>query len=395
MSKPKAFRIAIPDNDIADLRQRLGRVRWPNEPAGNDAWEYGTPLAYLQRLIPFWRDTFDWPAQEARLNRFPQYTVDLEQDRETHTIHFIWKKGSQPSPRPLILTHGWPSSFLEFTKVIEPLAHPEKHGGKAEDGFDVIVPSLLGFGFSSRPSRPIGPARIADLWHRLMTEVLGYQTYQAQAGDWGSYVTSRLALQYPDEVARIHLTMLPMRPHLKHPSQPPVTSEEAQWIAAMKEWWAREDGYRAIQSTRPQALAYGLMDSPVGLAGWLADKINRLADTKKGHPYTGIEARFPHEEMCTMLSLYWFTGTINSANTIYKAAPLERSAQLAAGQIVSVPTAYADYPIDGLPPIPESWGRRGYNIVRWREMPRGGHFAAQEEPDLFVQDVREALLAPG
>ena len=388
---PKAFRIDIPDADIADLKERLARVRWPHEPSRNEDWEYGTPRAYLERLIPFWRDQFDWRAAEARLNRFPQYTADLEMDGETHRIHFIWKKGSGPRPRPLILTHGWPSSFVEFMDVVEPLAHPERFGGRAEDAFDVIVPSLIGFGFSSQPQHPLGPAKIADLWHRLMTEVLGFKRYFAQACDWGSYVTSRLALQYPDDLWGIHLTMLPLRPYLKHPSQPPLSEAEKIWIAKMKDWWAREDGYRAIQSTRPMALAYGVTDSPVGLAGWLADKINRLADTQKGHPYAGIEARFPHETMCTMLSVYWFSGSINSANTIYKAAPAEGSALLKPGERVEVPTSYTDYPIDSLPPTPEEWGRRGYNIVRWRQMDRGGHFAAQEEPELFVRDVRESF----
>lgn len=388
---PKTFRIAVPDSQITDLKDRLARVRWPHEPLDNETWEYGTPRAYLERLIPYWRDQFDWRAAEARLNRFPQYTADLDLDGETHRIHFIWKKGGGARPRPLILTHGWPSSFVEFMDVIEPLAHPERFGGTADDAFDVIVPSLLGFGFSSQPKRPLGPAKIADLWHRLMTQALGFERYFAQACDWGSYVTSRLALQYPDDLKGIHLTMLPMRPYLKHPSQPPLSDAEKHWIGAMKDWWAREDGYRAIQSTRPMALAYGVTDSPVGLAGWLADKINRLADTKKGHPYAGIEARFPHDVMCTMLSIYWFSGSINSANTIYKAAPAEGSSLLKPGERVEVPTAYSDYPIDGLPPTPESWGRRGYNIVRWRQMDRGGHFAAQEEPALFVTDLREAF----
>jgi pimeloyl-ACP methyl ester carboxylesterase len=388
---PKSFRIAVPDGDIADLKRRLAHVRWPHEPRPNEDWEYGTPRAYLERLIPYWRDQFDWRAAEARLNRFPQYTVDLEADGDTHRIHFIWKKGSGARPRPLILTHGWPSSFVEFMDAIEPLAHPERFGGRAEDAFDVIVPSLLGFGFSSQPKRPLGPAKIADLWRRLMTEALGFKQYFAQACDWGSYVTSRLALQYPDDLWGIHLTMLPLRPYLKHPSQPPLSDREKDWIGKMKTWWAREDGYRAIQSTRPMALAYGVTDSPVGLAGWLADKINRLADTAKGHPYSGIEARFPHEAMCTMLSVYWFTGSINSANTIYKAAPAEGSALLKPGERVEVPTSYTDYPIDSLPRTPEEWGRRGYNIMRWREMDRGGHFAAQEEPELFVKDVREAF----
>jgi pimeloyl-ACP methyl ester carboxylesterase len=384
-----AFQVAVSSNAIGDLKSRLARVRWPNEPSGNDAWDWGTNLSYMQRLIAYWRDDFDWRRAEIELNRFPQFTVDLATSSETHTIHFIHEKGSGKNPLPLILTHGWPSTYREFLDVVEPLAHPERFGGNAEDGMDITVPSLIGYGFSSKPRTPIGPAVMAELWHRLMHDVLGYRRYAAQAGDWGSFVTSRLALQHPESVIAIHLTMLPLRPHLKHPSQPPVTPEEAEWIPKMKAWWAREEGYRSIQSTKPMALAFALMDSPAGLAGWLADKYYRLGDTNKDHPFEGMEKRFPMHTICTQLSLYWFSGTINSANMLYKAGPAERSALLKPGERVTVPTAYSDYPMDVLPPTPESWGRRSYNIVRWREMKAGGHFAAMEEPKLFADDVRE------
>ena len=222
-----------------------------------------------------------------------------------------------------------------------------------------------------------------------MHDVLGYKRYAAQAGDWGSFVTSRLALQHPESVSAIHLTMLPLRPALKHPSQPPVTAEESAWIKTMQAWWRQEEGYRVIQATKPMALAFALMDSPPGLAAWLADKYWRLGDTDKRHPYAGMEQRFPYETMCTQLSLYWFTQTINSANTLYKAGPAEGSALLKPGERVEVPTAYSEYAMDTLPPTPESWARRSYNIVRWRQMPKGGHFAAMEEPEIFADDVRD------
>jgi len=380
VSTAKPFRVSVSQYEVDDLKARLGRVRWPNEPDGNAAWDWGTNLSYMKRLVSYWRDEFSWGRAEAELNRFPQFTVDLEANGETHTVHFVHVKGSGAKRLPLILTHGWPSTFREFLDVVEPLV---------QDGFDVVVPSLVGFGFSSKPRVPIGPAAMAELWHRLMHDVLGYERYAAQAGDWGSFVTSRLALQHPESVVAIHLTMLPLRPHLKHPSQAPVSADEAAWIAKMKTWWAREEGYRSIQSTKPMALAFGLMDSPAGLAGWLADKYWRLGDTKKDHPYEGMEARFPMHVMCTQLSIYWFSGTINSANTLYKAGPAEGSALLKPGERVTVPTAYSDYPMDVLTPTPESWGRRSYNIVRWREMDRGGHFAAMEEPKVFADDVAE------
>jgi pimeloyl-ACP methyl ester carboxylesterase len=384
----RPFRIDIPDSDIADLKARLARVRWPNEPLGNARWDWGTNLSYMRRLTAYWRDAFDWRRAEAELNRFPQFMAEVfGGNGEAHRIHFIHERGSGRAPMPLILTHGWPSTFREFLDVVERLAHPERFGGDAEHGFDVIVPSLLGFGFSSRPQVPVGPAVIAELWHALMSEGLGYERYFAQAGDWGSFVTSRLALQHPEGVAAIHLTMLPLRPFLKHPSQPPVTAEEAAWIKAMQAWWRQEEGYRAIQATKPMALAFALADSPVGLAAWLADKYWRLGDTDKRHPFEGMERRFPHHTMCTQLSLYWFTQTINSANTLYKAGLAEGSASLKPGERVTVPTAYSEYPMDVLPPTPESWARRSYNLVRYRQMPCGGHFAAMEEPALFAHDV--------
>ena len=385
------FTIRVSDGEIEDLKLRLGRTRFPNEPQGNAHWSYGTNLSYMEKLVETWRDDFDWRAAEKNLNRFPQYRATLTDDEgEDHEIHFLYEKGSGSDAVPLILTHGWPSTFREFLDVVDPLAHPEKYG-KSGPAFDVIVPSLVGYGFSSIPRVPIGPAAIADLWHRLMTEVLGYDTYAAQAGDWGSFVTSKLALQHADAVRAIHLTMLPLRPFLKHESQPPVTEEEGKWIKEMGAWWRQEEGYRSIQSTKPMALAFSLMDSPAGLAGWLADKYYRLGDTDKTTTMDGMIARFPFDTILTQLSIYWFTGTINSANTLYKAGPAEGSALLKAGEKVTVPVAYSEYPMDTLPITPRSWAERGYNIKRWRVMDKGGHFAAMEEPELFADDVRDAF----
>lgn len=389
------FTIRVSDGEIEDLKRRLQRTRFPNEPIGNEHWEYGTSLPYMEKLVEYWRDDFDWRAQEAGLNRFPQYRATLTDDEgEDHTIHFIYERGSGDNPVPLIMTHGWPSTFREFLDVVDPLAHPEKYGREGP-AFDVIVPSLIGYGFSSLPRKPIGPSKIAGLWHRLMTEVLGYDRYAAEAGDWGSFVTSRLALQHADSLLGIHLTMLPLRPHLKHESQKPVSEEEGHWIAKMQKWWRQEEGYRSIQSTKPMALAFAVMDSPAGLAGWLADKYYRLGDTDKTDTMEGMIARFPFDTILTQFSIYWFTGTINSANTLYKAGPAEGSALLKPGEKVTVPTAYSEYPIDTLPDTPRSWAERSYNIVRWRMMDRGGHFAAMEEPELFADDVRNAFRDMG
>lgn len=387
------FKIHVPDHEIADLKHRLEQTRLPNEPDGNDHWAYGTNLAYMERLLAYWRDDFDWRKQEAWLNSFPQFKTTLtDADEQDHEIHFVYERGSGDDPVPLILTHGWPSTFREFLDVVDRLAHPENYGRQGP-AFDVVVPSLIGYGFSSLPRQPIGPAVMADLWHRLMTEVLGYDTYAAQAGDWGSFVTSRLALQHADALRAIHLTMLPLRPNLRHESQPPVTDEESTWIREMQAWWRQEEGYRSIQSTKPMALAFGLMDSPAGLAGWLADKYYRLGDTDKLHSWEGMEARFPMETILTQVSIYWFTGTINAANTLYKAGPAEGSALLKPGERITVPTAYSEYPMDTLPLTPRSWAERSYNLTSFNVMEKGGHFAAMEEPELFADDVRSAFAA--
>ncbi|PCJ69636.1 MAG: hypothetical protein COA62_08935 [Rhodobiaceae bacterium] len=385
------FKIHVPDHEIEDLKHRLEQTRFPNEPDGNEHWAYGSNLSYMERLISYWRDDFDWRQQETWLNSFPQFKTTLtDNNDQDHEIHFVYEKGSGDNATPLIMTHGWPSTFREFLDVVDRLAHPENHG-RSGPAFDVIVPSLIGYGFSSLPRQPVGPAVIADLWHDLMTKVLGYDTYLAQAGDWGSFVTSRLALQHADAVRAIHLTMLPLRPDLRHESQPPVTEEESLWIRDMKKWWAGEEGYRSIQSTKPMTLAFGLMDSPSGLAGWLADKYYRLGDTDKSHTWEGMEARFPMDTLLTQLSIYWFTGTINSANTLYKAGPAEGSGLLKPGERVTVPTFYSEYPMDSLPITPRSWAMRGYNLQAFKIMEKGGHFAAMEEPELFADDVRDAF----
>lgn len=386
--RPEAFRIEIPDAEIEDLRARLARTRLPLAPRDNADWSHGPNAGYMQRLVEHWRERFDWRAQEAALNRFAHFRVELPDARgEAHRIHYLFEAGSGSRPLPLVLTHGWPSTFREFSDVVLRLAHPERFGGDPEQGCDVIVPSLLGFGFSSRPERALGPTEIADLWHALMTRALGYSRFAAQAGDWGSLVTSQLALRHPESLVGIHLTMLPLRADPKHVSEPPLSDEEQRWLAEMRAWWGPQGGYRAIQSTRPQALAYGLADSPAGLAAWLADKYWSLGDTRKDRPSEGMQQRFPFDLLLTQLSIYWFTRTIETANALYKAVR-PGDAQLPPGRRVEVPTGYADYPIAGLPRLPRRWAERSYAIIHFAEQPRGGHFAALEEPELFAADLQ-------
>lgn len=374
---PKPYRIRIPDADIADLKRRLGRVRWPNEPA-EGGWRFGSNLAYMQKLIGHWHDSYDWREHEARLNAFPHHTVEID----GQLIHYIHEPGSGAVPRPLLLTHGWPSSFMEFLDVIEPLAHPERIGGDTAEAFDVVVASLPGFGFSGAPQKPMSARTIAGLWHKLMTQVLGYRHFVAQGGDWGSLVTSCLALDHPGVLDGIHLTMLPLKPW-RGGGAPPLTEAEKTYVAGMRSWWQEQLGYQRLQSTKPQTLAFALADSPAGLAGWLVEKFRTLADTRGN-----LERRFSKDQLCTMLSLYWFTGCINPANWMYWAAREEATARLGPGQRVVVPTGYADYAVDTAPRPPRSWGMRMYDIVHWAEMRAGGHFAALEEPEAFVADLR-------
>jgi len=374
---PKPYRISIPDAAIADLKARLGRARWPSEPA-EGGWRFGSNLGYMQKLVQHWRETFDWREQEARLNAFPHQTVEID----GQVIHFIHEPGSGAVPRPLLLTHGWPSSFLEFLEVIEPLAHPERFGGDTAEAFDVVVASLPGYGFSSAPPAPMDAHAIAGLWHQLMTRVLGYRHFVAQGGDWGALVTSCLALDHPGVLDGIHLTMLPLKPW-RGAAAKPLSEAERNFITGMRAWWQEQIGYQRMQSTKPQTLAFALTDSPVGLAGWLVEKFRTLADTKGS-----LERRFSKDQLCTMLSLYWFTGCVGPASWMYWAARENATARLGPGQRVAVPTGYADFAVDAAPRPPRSWGMRMYNIVHWSEMPSGGHFAALEEPEAFVADLR-------
>jgi pimeloyl-ACP methyl ester carboxylesterase len=393
-ARPEPFTIHIEDSQLDDLRARLAATRWPDEPEGNDGWDWGAKLAYMRRLVEYWRDGHDWRAHEARLNRFSQYRASIPgENGEEHRIHFVLERGSGSNPKPLIMTHGWPSTFVEFLETIERLAHPERFGGDAEDAFDVVVPSCPGFGFSSKPRTPIGAKATAYLWDRLMRDILGYPRYIAHGGDFGGFVTGQLGLHYENSLYGIHLTMLPLVFRLEYEDQPPLTQEESAYVDARRRSGLRGGrGYSEIQRTRPMALAYAVTDSPAGLAAWVTDKFFSWSDFERKDPDAGFEARVPLDQLLTMLSVYWFTGTIGTANYIYKAGELERSALLQPGKKVRVPTGYADYPPEPDfhgPRVPRSWAERAHsNIVHWSELPRGGHFAALAEPELFVADLQ-------
>jgi microsomal epoxide hydrolase len=375
MNRARPFKIDVPESKLEDLKQKLQLTRWPGEPSGA-GWQYGANLGYMKRLAAHWLDGYDWRAWERRLNAFPQFIADID----GHSIHFVYEKGSGRHPLPLLITHGWPGSVLEFHEIIGPLAHPEQFGGDERDSFDVICPSLPGYGFSSAPSHPIGPRQIAPLWNRLMTEVLGYDRFVAQGGDWGCIVTSWLALDFPEALAAIHLNMVGLAPGIEKGE---MTDEEKRWIERTRKRLSHEGGYQAIQGTKPQTLAYGLTDSPVGLAAWIVEKFH-------GQPRAGaeVEPPFSMDVLLTNVMIYWLTGSINSANWIYHAVKYQEGVKLGPGERIQTPTGFAFFPKDLFPPPPQSWIERAYNVVQRVDFPDGGHFAAMEKGRELVEEIR-------
>ncbi|MCP4937103.1 MAG: epoxide hydrolase 1, partial [bacterium] len=313
-------------------------------------------------------ERFDWRKQEELLNKFPQFTAKVD----GIDIHYIHEKGSGPSPTPLLISHGWPGSVAEFQHIIEPLAHPQRFGGREEDAFDVIAPSLPGFGFSGRPSRPMGPRGMANILAKLMVEKLGYKSYIAQGGDWGGTITSWLGYEHASSCKAIHLNVLSMR----HPDGPQGPEEEA-WSAQFDQDQIMQDGYRTIQATKPQTLSYAMNDSSVGVAAWIIEKFNAWSDTKGDD----VESAHTKDELLTNIMIYLVTGTFNSASWIYYGRREEGGRILSPeGRRVEMPTGCALFPKEMLRWAPRSYVNRIYNVTHWTPMPRGGHFAAMEEP---------------
>ncbi len=372
------FKITIPQATLDDLRQRLARTRWPDEVQGA-GWDYGTNADYLKSLVDYWQHDYDWRKQEAKLNQFAQFRADID----GFGIHFVHERGKGPNPLPLLLFHGWPDSFYRYHKLIPLLTDPASHGGDPSDSFDVIVPSLPGFGFSDRPTVRGWRMRDAtELWAQLMSEGLGYQHYGAAGGDTGSPVAQLLALVHPQAVVGIHLTDIGWH-NTMSPTSADLTEEERQYLAAGQGWFLREGAYTMIQSTKPQTLASGLNDSPVGLAAWIVEKFRAWSDCEGE-----VEKRFSKDELLTNIMIYWATETINSSMRTYYEESHHPS--LVSGQRIEVPVGMALFPKD-LPQgsaLPRALAERSLRIEHWTQMPRGGHFAALEEPELLVEDMR-------
>jgi microsomal epoxide hydrolase len=372
---PKPFELHVDDRALDDLRARLDRVRWPDE-APDAGWQHGTSLAYMKTLVPYWRERYDWRAHEARLNRWRQFTVPLG----GLELHFIHEPGVGPAPMPLLLSHGWPGSIVEFERIIPMLTDPGRFGGDPADAFTVVAPSLPGYTLSFKPGQPrLGIVEIADLFAALMTDVLGYRRFAAQGGDWGAFITSYLGAAYAERLAGIHVNLLAVRRDQTLPATP--TEEEKAYFEEVSVWMREETGYMQIQGTRPQTLAYGLTDSPVGLAAWIIEKFRTWSDCGGD-----VERKFSRDTLLTNVMLYWLTGAIGSSFWPYYAR-LHSPWPISEKRPVKAPTAYASFPREILHP-PRAWAERVYNIRRWTVMPAGGHFAALEEPEALAADVR-------
>ena len=370
------FSLPFSQHAVEDLRERLRRTRWLDEIPGSE-WEFGFDLGFLQDICEYWISRFDWKSQLENLSRFSHFRYTTE----GIGIHFIHARGKGPAPIPLILTHGWPGSFLEMLRILPLLTDPASHGADPADSFDVVVPSLPGYGFSDRPvERGMSAFRIADLWAGLMGE-LGYRRFGAQGGDIGASVSTVLGLRHADRILGIHLNFIPgsFRPYLEPGTK--LTPEEEKFLDDVFQWSESNGAYSHIQRTRPQTAAYGLNDSPAALAAWILEKFRDWSDCE-GDVYR----RFSRDELLTNVTLYWMTETIHSSFRLYyenRRAPLH----FAPGDFVRPPCAITRFPREIWAP-PRAWVERGYNVRRWSDMPRGGHFAAAEEPGLLAQDLR-------
>jgi pimeloyl-ACP methyl ester carboxylesterase len=377
------FRIAVPDVDLTELHDAIARTRWPDEVA-DAGWEYGTPLEYLRELVGFWTDGFDWRGREQLLNSLPQFRAHVDAPGfDGFGLHFVHQRGVGPAPLPLVLTHGWPSTHYEYHDVVARLADPGAFGDDPADAFHVVVPSLPGYGFSDIPSaRGMTPRVIATMWVALMRE-LGYARFAAAGCDWGAYVTALLGLDHPDHLHGIHMGMLNFRAAGKH--EP--SAEDAEYAARAAAWRRDEIGYSMIQGTKPQSLAYGLMDSPAGLAGWIVEKWRRWSDCSGD-----VQRLFTRDELLTTIAIYWFTGTINSANRLYYESRTN-PVRLAEGQRVEPPAGFLferaiEGPTGNIGPPPRSRADAVYDVRRWTVADHGAHFPAMENPDLYVEELR-------
>jgi microsomal epoxide hydrolase len=368
---PKEYRIDVADSVLVDLRDRLARTRWA-EPLPGAPWERGASVAYVRELCEYWRDGYDWRKHEAALNAYPQFIADID----GVDIHFWHVRGKGPSPLPLMLVHGWPGSIFEFHHLIGPLTDPAAHGGDADDAFDVVIPALPGYGFSSKPKEPgCGPTRTARAFDTLMLDVLGYPRYGTQGGDWGSIITSLMAANHSGHVIGAHLNMLFMAPSAEQAKAP----EAAAYLEAGAAFQRAETGYSLVHSTKPMSLGIAQSDSPAGIAAWIVEKFRTWSDCGGD-----IESVYTKDQLLTNIMFYWAPNSIASAANMYYESRAERRG---AWPEIKTPVGVAMFPKE-LARCPRSWAEGKLNITQWTEMLNGGHFAALEQPELLLEDLR-------
>ncbi|HEX3363554.1 epoxide hydrolase family protein [Phenylobacterium sp.] len=377
MSTIKPFEVSWGEAEVEVVLDRVRAYPWPPSPQVPDGWAYGCDGAWLRGLCDHWTGAYDWRAAVADLNRFPQFTARVE-DFDLHFLHVV---GEANGSRPLMVTHGWPGSHYEFWGAIEKLAFPSRFGGQASDAFDLIVPSLPGFGFSSKPTRPVGQRTTARLFNTLMTDALGYQTYLAQGGDWGAMVTSWLGRDHAAHVHAIHLNMLGFRPH-----GGPQGEAEIGWAQRQAGMMDIMGAYFRLQVSKPQSIAWMGAGNPVGQAAWIVERFHDWSDLST----KGLDEAYGKDRLLTNIMLYVMTDSFATGAWYYRGLVEEGGLAFQPGERCETPTAFANFPGEPLYRAPpRSFAERAYNIVRWTDMPRGGHFAAMEEPDLYVDEVRD------
>jgi microsomal epoxide hydrolase len=373
-SSVRPFRIDIPQATIGRILRRVKEARLPDRLDSSD-WRYGANWDYMKSLADYWTTKYDWRKAEATLNRYPQFMAKVGD----FDVHFYHVRGKGPRPTPIVLTHGWPGSVLEFQEAIGPLTDPAKYGGSADDAFDVVVPSIPGFGFSSKPKSPIGPPTTARLWHELMTSALGYSKFGAQGGDWGSSITTMLARAFPDQVIGIHLNAAGGGVG----NAADATDEERNWQRTSAAYRTAEIDYFNEQQHKPGTVGFALYDNPLGAAAWIAEKFRVWTDSG-----TAVEPVVSKDQILTNVMIYLVTDTMATGVLFYRGSADDQSLTARPGKI-AVPTGFASFPAE-MPLLnpPRSVLERGFNLVHYTKMPRGGHFACLEQPQLFVDDVR-------
>ena len=386
MTAISPYRIEVADDVLQNICEKVRSYRWHDMPSGpglEDSWAFGTNQRFVRRLCEYWAEAYDWRSAEARLNRFDQFTAPID----GIDIHFYMEKGSGPAPRPLLLVHGWPGSVFEFQELIEPLAHPERFGGEVSDAFTVIVPSLPGYGFSGKPSAPIAPRQVANMFDRLMRQVLGFDSYIAQGGDWGGIICSWLGYEGKGCEA-IHLNLMGWQ----SPGVTAETDEERTYFARVAELRTRESGYSELQRTKPQTLSFAMMDSPVGVCAWVIEKFHGWSDTRNG-----FENTYSFDQLLTNVMIYLVTESFHTSTWLYygRAHEPELEPRVPAGARVEKPVAVANFPFEFIPFPPRTFVERNLNVAQWTDMDRGGHFAALECGDLLVEDVRKFARSLG